>query len=108
MRLVANPRRVVVFDRDDEGYLERVDRHPDGYIINSYRPPKASYLVLHRATCFFMTTVTTGRGRRSPMPWTGNAYSKVCGTRTGDLIAWSRIGRLLSRSLNDGQKRRAS
>lgn len=83
----GNPGKVITFAQDDEGYLEWTDRHPAGYVINTMRPPNPRYLVLHRATCYH---ITTPDHRFSSTSWTGNDYSKVCGPRRADLFAWTR------------------
>jgi hypothetical protein len=63
------------FVDDDRGYLDRLDRHPDGFVINTGRTPSAAYLMLHRASC----------GTNTGTPARGNAftgeYTKVCGQR---------------------------
>src|SRR5436305_13639316 len=48
--------RAVLFQDDDEGYLDWTHRHPAGFVINTTRPPAGGYLVLHRATCAPITT----------------------------------------------------
>jgi hypothetical protein len=63
------------FVDDDRGYLDWLDHHPDGFVINTGRTASAAYLVLHRATC----------GTISGKPARGTTfmgeYAKVCGER---------------------------
>jgi hypothetical protein len=35
------------FIDDDRGYLDWLDHHPDGFVINTWRTPSAAYLMLH-------------------------------------------------------------
>jgi hypothetical protein len=63
------------FVDDDHGYLDWLDHHPDGFVINTGRTPSAAYLMLHRASC----------GTISGKPASGTTfmgeYAKVCGER---------------------------
>jgi hypothetical protein len=63
------------FTDDDRGYLEWLDHHPDGFVINTGRNPSAAYLMLHRAGC----GTITGKPARGDT-FTGE-YAKVCGGR---------------------------
>jgi hypothetical protein len=55
------------------GYSDWLDRHPDGFVINTGRTPGAAYLMLHRAGC---GTITGNPARGTT--FTGD-YAKVCG-----------------------------
>ena len=68
-------RRVQRFTDDDRGYLDWIDHHPDGFVINTGRTPSAAYLMLHRASC----GTITGQPARGAT-FTGQ-YVKVCGER---------------------------
>jgi hypothetical protein len=71
------------FEDDDESYLAWLAAHPDGYVINAYRPPTASYLRLHRTTCRTVSGVpSTGQS------WTETSF-KACGDRR-ELEDWCR------------------
>ena len=72
------------FVDDDQGYLGWLERHPSGFVVNTYRTPDARYVVLHRATCGKITG-TPARGNR----WTAD-YAKVCSERRDDLEDWTR------------------
>lgn len=63
------------FVDDDRGYLDWLDHHPDGFVINTGRTPSAAYLMLHRASC----RTITGRPAKGAA-FTGE-YAKVCGER---------------------------
>jgi hypothetical protein len=43
------------FVDDDRGYLDWLDHHPDGFVINTVRTPSAAYLMLHRSGCGTIT-----------------------------------------------------
>lgn len=64
------------FVDDDNGYLQWLAAHPDGFVLNAERRPAPGYLVLHRATCRTVNAVPA-RGLR----WTAD-YTKLCGTQT--------------------------
>jgi hypothetical protein len=72
------------FKDDDRGYLEWVARHPQGFVVNSERQPRPSYLRLHRAICATITG-TPARGNR----WTAE-YIKICSDNLAELEAWAR------------------
>jgi hypothetical protein len=78
---------MVPFKDNDEGYLAWLSAHPDGFVVNTYRRPKPSYLRLHAAACRMINGTPTN-GRR----WTGE-YIKFCDTR-GELETWAttRVG----------------
>lgn len=61
------------FVDDDRGYLDWLEHHPDGFVINTGRTPSAAYLMLHRASC----GTITGKPARGTT-FTGE-YAKVCG-----------------------------
>lgn len=63
------------FVDDDGGYLDWLDHHPDGFVINTGRAPSAAYLMLHRAS-YGTITGAPARG----ITFTGE-YAKVCGER---------------------------
>jgi len=63
------------FVDDDRGYLDWLDHHPDGFVINTGRTPSAAYLMLHRAGC----GTITGQPARG-ITFTGE-FVKVCGER---------------------------
>jgi hypothetical protein len=63
------------FVDDDRGYLDWLDHHPDGFVINTGRTPSAAYLMLHRAGC----GTITGQPARGTT-FTGE-FVKVCGER---------------------------
>jgi len=75
--------KVQRFLDDDSGYLQWLATHRDGFVINTYRKPTGTYLVLHRATCRTISG-TPAVGSR----WTVD-YAKFCGGRS-ELEAFAR------------------
>jgi hypothetical protein len=70
---------------DDSGYLRWIADHPDGFVVNTFRKPNPSYLILHRSTCGTITG-TPARGKR----WTTGDFAKICSTDRVDLARWAR------------------
>jgi len=58
-------RGVRQFIDDDDSCLSWVARHPAGFVLNTYRRPRPSYLRLYRATC----------GRVTGTPANGEAWT---------------------------------
>jgi hypothetical protein len=78
------------FIDNDEGYFSWLGAHSDGFVVNCYRNPTASYLVLHRASC---SHIQRWEGRRSTCD-----YGKVCSTHDQALIDCAeRLGGTLAR-----------
>jgi hypothetical protein len=69
------------FVDDEAGYLSWLRDHPQGYVLNTDRSPRAAYLILHRATC----RTISGRSDN----WTHN-YAKVCADTVSELEVWAR------------------
>ena len=65
------------FVDNDEGYLAWIDAHPEGYVVNCYRKPTASYLILRRGRC---SHIQRAEGRRNTVD-----YIKVCSDSEPDL-----------------------
>lgn len=66
---------------DDDGYSGWLSAHPQGWVLNCDRQPKATYLKLHRASCIHL----------QPRPEWSNltkAFAKVCGTSPGTFDEW--------------------
>ncbi len=73
----------------DERYFVWLATYPEGFVVNCYRNPTASYLILHRASC---RHIQQREGRRSTKD-----YGKVCVTQEQILIDWAaRIGGALT------------
>jgi len=78
---------VVSFLDDDDGYLRWLEAHPDGYVVNSDRVPRATYVVLHRAECRTINPARLAGGAEKT--WT-IAYRKTCAADVAGLTGWVR------------------
>jgi hypothetical protein len=65
------------FVDDDRGYLEWLSAHPDGFVLNTYTRPSASYLRLHSAACRTISVL-----QPPGTTFTEGDYSKLCGGRS--------------------------
>jgi hypothetical protein len=63
------------FVDDDDSYLEWLAAHPEGFVINTERSPRAAYVMLHRSSCRTIGGTPIRGGQ-----WTHD-YIKVCGDR---------------------------
>lgn len=70
------------FIDDDRGYLDWIDRNPQGFVVNTYKNPSSKYLILHRATC---GTISTSKRTN----WTRKYYIKICSLRRTELEEWA-------------------
>jgi uncharacterized protein (TIGR00725 family) len=71
------------FIDDDQGFQQWMTAHPQGYILNCHREPKATYLVLHTAQCWTLNQLPEGGSS-----WT-TMYRKVCSMDRAALIQWA-------------------
>jgi hypothetical protein len=71
------------FRDDDPGYLQWIDAHPDGYVINILRSYSPNAARLHRASC------STIAGLRGKGPLLTGQYVKVCAEQLGELDRWA-------------------
>lgn len=71
------------FSGDDAGYSTWIGANQLGYVLNCEPQPRASYLVLHRATCHTIVGAPArGRG------WT-YSYAKACARTAEELDQWA-------------------
>lgn len=68
---------------DDAAYLEWLDAHPDGYVLNTGRGG-VRYTRLHAARCHTIRELT-GAGTT----FTGDQWIKFCSTSADELDQWS-------------------
>ena len=71
------------FIDNDEDYLQWVKTHFNGYVVNSYRNPTPSYLILHCATC---GSISSEKIRN----YTTTSYIKTCSEDRAELEDWAR------------------
>ncbi|HEY3374031.1 MAG TPA: hypothetical protein VGK02_03095 [Candidatus Aquicultor sp.] len=74
---------MIRFENDDSAYLSWLEMNPSGFVVNCDRNPKPSYLILHSATCGFIST-----SKRSN--WTTNDYIKICSSDKEELQKWAK------------------
>lgn len=74
-----------VFEGDEAGYLAWLEQNPNGFVLNSVRPPRAGYMALHTAGC---KRISIPMGKAKPAPFTTRDYMKVCASTPDDLIPW--------------------
>lgn len=67
----------LLFDHDDEQYLQWLTDCPDGFVLNRRRGESADYLVLHRSTCH---SISLYHDAPDSEAFTGRGYLKVCST----------------------------
>ena len=76
---------MIQFRNEDAAYSRWISdtANQAGYVVNSYRVPDQSYLVLHRATCHSISgQPTNGKS------WTRD-YTKTCSGDLTELKEWS-------------------
>jgi hypothetical protein len=74
----------ITFDRQDQAYLDWIDRHQHGFVVNAYRNLSPGYLRLHRASCGTISGIPA-RGST----WTDGDFVKVCSETIEDLRRWT-------------------
>ena len=74
---------MTAFTDDDQGYLDWLSAHPEGYVLNASRPPRASYLKVHRVACGTITGKPANGAE-----WT-RGYVKVCSESPSELFQWA-------------------
>ena len=80
---MTNPAGVEQFVDDDDAYLHWVEVNPQGFVVNSDKEPKPSYLRLHRATCAHIRTEANTN-------WTTTDYIKTCSKSALALATWAK------------------
>ena len=74
----------IPFDRRDEAYLNWIDQHQHGFVVNAYRNLNPGYLMLHRASCGTISG-TPAHGTT----WTNGDFVKICAESAEDLRSWA-------------------
>ena len=75
----------IEFRNDDAGYIEWIQAHPNGFVVNTTPCYSRSYLKLHRASCKFVSVLQSGYST-----WTSGQYIKVCSNDRSTLESWAR------------------
>ena len=73
-----------VFRDDDAGYERWLELHPSGFVLNTRRTPRRSYVRSHTARCPHITRLHPGY-----TTWTGGGYIKVCADSIQELDSWT-------------------
>jgi len=77
----------VIFDNDDRRYLDWLSSHRKGYVVNTLRGYSPRYMLLHRATCHWISQL------KSPARaggFTERALVKICADTVEELHQWCR------------------
>lgn len=74
---------MIEFLDDDAGFASWLESHTRGYVLNTYRNPTASYLMLHRAICSHL------RPNDSRHKHTTRDYMKICSADVATLQRWA-------------------
>jgi hypothetical protein len=70
------------FEDDDTSYLNWKQAHPNGFILNCERSPRAANLMLHLAGCRSLQSLQPGY-----QSWTAQ-YAKVCADSRDEIGKW--------------------
>jgi len=82
MTMTANQPGTIQFVNDDDGYNSWLQENPSGFVVNSERSPKSSYLILHKAACRHINSSARSN-------WTTTDYIKTCSNDVSKLEAWA-------------------
>lgn len=72
-------------DEPDAGYIAWLASHKDGFVVNANSTPTPEYLILHRATCAWISK-DSFRGKS----WTEAGFLKACAEDPSELVRWAR------------------
>lgn len=78
----------IVFENDEMGYLDWIDRHPNGFVLNMPKNKDPQYRVLHTANC---PTIKNYTEMAKEGGFTEREYIKVCAGDVASLEVWSRL-----------------
>jgi len=74
-----------IFDSGDRPFLQWMQAHPNGYVLNAAGGRGSRYLMLHRSGCHHISGYTT---LQSEGAFTQNGYIKICSTALADIQDW--------------------
>lgn len=81
---------VEVFDERDEPFLDWMETHPDGLVLNTKRSHQSTYAVFHRAGCSHIQSIADSWQDNA---FTGRDFIKVCSQESEPLKQWLRGNR---------------
>ena len=74
---------MITFINDEKKYLLWLKGHRKGFVVNSYKKPLSSFLMLHCADC---GTINSKKGNH-----TTHKYIKICSQDKKKLNIWAKI-----------------
>ena len=76
----------IEFKENDQKYIDWLLQNPNGYVVNTRRAIDTEYMVLHKATCSFISTYP----KTSPSlgGFTEKKYIKICAASIKSLSLW--------------------
>ena len=80
---------VTVFEATDDDYLGWMNRHPEGYVLNTNRYGSRTAM-LHASECRHISTYTSKYAKNA---FTGATYIKICSDNANDIYRWVRKNR---------------
>lgn len=75
---------MIIFLDEERAYLYWVAHHRAGYVLDAFRKPTKSRLMLHRATC---AEIKASPSRRTH--WTTGRHLKACALEAESLKSWA-------------------
>lgn len=76
---------VSVFATTDAPYLEWMQQHPKGYVLNTARRPNSGFLVLHASGCHHISSHL----KQAENAFTAHDYIKVCSEGAMSVYHWA-------------------
>lgn len=67
----------------NDGYLQWIKDHPNGYVLNCEKSPRATYLILHKASCYTINDL-----QKQAESWT-EKYNKICSIDIKEIEVWA-------------------
>jgi hypothetical protein len=77
----------IVFDSGDRPFLDWMEKHPSGFVVNTTGSTNTTYLLIHRSKCYHISGYTSRWGEGA---FTKNGYIKICSTSVSSLLDWVR------------------
>ena len=70
---------------NDDEYKNWIKKNLIGFVINTYKIPSSTYMVLHTHKCHSINDLAITAGEDA---FTSNGYTKICANAIGDLETW--------------------